>query len=355
MNQQILDILNRLSPSNQRLARELIQRLAQLEHLTTPDDHDARLDHPAYVTPWLQQLLAQGMSPETLRTYAGRIHHLLTTYPHPKRSHLEAMLATAAAQGRSHGTIAAYINAYRSFFNYLADREIITTNPASKLHRPRLHPIPRQPATHHQVAALLQAPKSPRHHLMLLLLADSGIRVNELATLGIPDSPDSPTLYVHGKGNKTRPVPLSPPTLAALARQLADLQASGYHGHWLFPGQPPSPHLTTDAIRRYLRDLCHHHNIPHLSPHQLRHYFATHMLTHGASLKTTSAILGHANTSTTANIYWHILDQEEIMTQHQQHTPLASLEAYTYKCLRTKVSRRKKQKHISLSIHKDGG
>jgi len=200
MNQQILDVLNRLSPSNQRLAREMIQRLAQLEHLATPEDHDARLDYPTYVTPWLQQLLAQGKSPETLRTYAGRVHHLLSTEPHPKRSHLEATLATAAAQGLSHATIAAHINAYRSFFNYLADREIITTNPAAKLHRPHLHPIPRQPATQHQVAALLQAPKSPRHHLMLLLLADCGIRVNELATLGIPDPPDSPTLYVHGKG-----------------------------------------------------------------------------------------------------------------------------------------------------------
>lgn len=355
MNQHILDILNQLSPSNQRLAREMIQRLAQLEHLTTPEDHDARLHYPAYITPWLQQLLANAMSPHTLRAYAGPVQRLLTTEPHPKRSHLEATLATAAARGRAPGTIACTIHAYRSFFGYLADRDIITTNPAAKLHRPHLHPIPRQPATHQQVAALLQAPKSPRHHLMILLLADCGIRVNELATLRIPPTHDSPTLYVHGKGDKTRPVPLSPPTLAALAQQLAELQATGYHGPWLFPGQAPSPHVATGSIRGYLHALCRRHSIPPLSPHQLRHYFATYMLTHGASLKTTSAILGHANTSTTANIYWHILDQEEIMTQHHDHSPLASLQAYTSKCLDTNVSRRKKQKHLSLSINKDGG
>ena len=320
MNNDLLELLNRLSPSNHRLAREMIQRLAQLEQLATPADHDARLHYHTYVTPWLQHLLAQGMSTQTLRTYAGRIQHLLQNYPHPKRSHLEAMLASLAAQGRTPGTIAAHINAHRSFFDYLADRDIITTNPAAKLHRPRLPLTPREPATAEQVNTLLTAPSSTRHRLMLYLLADTGIRVNELATLPIPHT--TTNITVHGKGDKTRYLPLSPPSTAILTAHLAELTEAHYTGPWLFPGQCPSPHITTDAIRRYLRDLCKRTNLPRITPHQFRHYFATQMLSHGANLKATSAILGHAQTATTANIYWHIIDKDEIIQQHARFSPL---------------------------------
>ena len=66
MNNDLLELLNRLSPSNHRLAREMIQRLAQLEQLAAAADHDARLHYHTYVTPWLQHLLAQGMSPSAI-------------------------------------------------------------------------------------------------------------------------------------------------------------------------------------------------------------------------------------------------------------------------------------------------
>jgi len=322
MNKELIDLLSQLSPSKQRLVRELVFNLAQLEQLTIPEDHDARLDFQSYVNPWLEQILTLGMSHHTIRHYSGAMFNFLALYPNPRRSHIEAYLAKVTTSGLKPSTISAHISALKSFFNYLADREIITTNPTAKIRRPRLPQAIREAATPAQVQALFNAPKPPHRQAMLLLMADSGLRANEVATLQISHTNlDRHLVTVIGKGNKARQVPVAPLTSSILAAHIAELRSIDYLDDWTFPGASGS-HTSPDSIHSYMERLCKRESIPKVTPHQLRHYAATQMLSHGANLKAVSKILGHANTSTTVNIYWHVLDQQEIIDQHTKFSPL---------------------------------
>jgi len=323
MNAELLTLLDRLSPSNQRLLRELIFKLAQLEQLATPEEHDAQMDYTTQIDPWLASLVNRGMSHHTIEHYGAYVRHFLDKYPHPRRTHIDAFLAEATTGGRQPGTIAAMVNALKSFFNYLRDAEVITTSPASRIQRPRLPRSLRKSPSSEQVTCILEAPKSPRHEAMLRLMVDCGLRVHELVTIRISNVDLANSLVtVMGKGKKERQVPMSPATTSIISHQIDAVSATGYDGDWLFPGQDPSRHASTDSVACYLERLCRKLEIPRISPHQLRHYFATQMLSSGASLKVTAEILGHAQASTTANIYWHVLDQKELVEQHARFGPL---------------------------------
>jgi site-specific recombinase XerD len=323
MNAELLALLDRLSPSNQRLLRELIFKLAQLEQLATPEEHDAQLDYTTQIDPWLAHLVNRGMSPLTIKHYGAYIRHFLDRYPHPRLTHIGAFLAEATAGGKQPGTIAAMVNALKSFFNYLRDAEVITSSPASRIQRPKLPRSLRKSPPSEQVALILGAGKTPRHEAMLRLLVDCGLRVHELVTIRISNVDlVNRLLTVAGKGKKERQVPISPDVGKHIDTQVTSIRQIGYDGDWLFPGQGPGSHASTDSVACYLERLCRKLEIPRISPHQLRHYFATQMLSSGASLKVTAEILGHAQASTTANIYWHVLDQKELLEQHARFSPL---------------------------------
>jgi integrase/recombinase XerD len=323
MNAELLTLLDRLSPSNQRLLRELIFKLAQLEQLATPEEHDAQLDYTTQIDPWLASLVNRGMSHHTIKHYGAYVRHFLDRYPHPRRTHVDAFLAAATTRGSKPASIACIINAIKSFFNYLRDVEAITTSPASRIQRPHLPRSIRQAPTVNQVTVILSEAKNPRHEAMLRLLVDCGLRVHELVTIRISNVDlERSLLTVMGKGKKERQVPMSSSVCTYIHTYIQDIRSIGYDGDWLFPGRDPSSHMATDSVHSYLERLCHKLEIARICPHQLRHYFATQMLSSGASLKVTAEILGHAQASTTANIYWHILDQKELVEQHAKFSPL---------------------------------
>jgi len=316
-----LSLIARLSPSKQRLVRELVWNLAQLERLTVPEDHDARLDYQSHVGPWLESLIARGYSKETIRHHRRQVERLLEVYPHPSQTLIETYLARMITAGREPATVARALETFRGFLGYLAERNITTSNPAAKVPRPQLPHKYRKPATPEQVRAMLEAQASLRHKAMLYLMVDCGLRVNELATALISNI-DAQMVTVVGKGSKTRQVPMSSETTQILNAHIGELRSLGYLGDWLFPGREPGAHITTDGVRDFVYRLSVKAGAGRLSPHQLRHYFATSILSQGANLKAVSIMLGHADTSTTVDTYWHILDQKEITDQHAKYSPL---------------------------------
>jgi integrase/recombinase XerD len=323
MNEELLTVLDRLSPSNQRLLQELTFKLAQLEPITTPEQHDATLDYVAQLDPWLMRLLNRGLSHHTIRNYGSYLHHFLARYPHPRRTHIDAFLAEATARGVKPASLTQVINALKSFFSYLVDVEAVATNVASGIERPHLQRSIRQSPTVNQVTAILSAAKNLRHQTMLELLVDCGLRCEELVTICISKVDlEHKLLTVMGKGKRERQVPLSSTVAKIISTQIGELLSIGYDGDWLFPGQVPGDHVNTDAVRDYLRRLCLQLGMARITPHQLRHYFATQMLSSGANLKATSTMLGHKKTSTTVDIYWHVLDQKELVEQHAKFSPL---------------------------------
>ena len=156
--------------------------------------------------------------------------------------------------------------------------------------------------------------RATRLSCLVELLYGSGLRVSEL--IGLPKSAArarEPMIAVRGKGAKERLVPVSEPARAAVAAYRAALEArapGAAKSPWLFPADSASGHLTRQAFARELKALAAAAGIAaaRISPHVLRHAFASHLLQNGADLRVVQDLLGHADISTT-QIYTHVLDE----------------------------------------------
>ncbi|WP_342776791.1 tyrosine-type recombinase/integrase [Hankyongella ginsenosidimutans] len=153
------------------------------------------------------------------------------------------------------------------------------------------------------------------------LLYGSGLRASEV--VGLPRTavrPGQPFLAVVGKGGKERLAPLSPPAAAAVAAYLADVPATS---RFLFPSTGASGHLTRVRLFQLLRDLGLEAGLrpTQLSPHVLRHAFATHLLAGGSDLRALQQMLGHADIATT-QIYTHVAVERLVEVVESRH-PLA--------------------------------
>lgn len=174
-------------------------------------------------------------------------------------------------------------------------------------------------ATAHEQAGIRKTPRGKalaalRMACLIELLYGSGLRVSEL--IALPASAargKAGLLTILGKGRKERLVPISPPAVAAMQAYQTELarQHPGFAGGpWLFPSDGESGHLTRQAFARDLKGLASAAGLSaaRVSPHVLRHAFASHLLQNGADLRIVQDLLGHADISTT-QIYTHVLDE----------------------------------------------
>jgi integrase/recombinase XerD len=138
------------------------------------------------------------------------------------------------------------------------------------------------------------------------------LRVSELVTLPLTAAPhDAPMLMVRGKGNKERLVPLNTAARSAMAEFIDLRERSGLAAsRWLFPSFGESGHLTRQHFARELKGLAAQAGLraDKVSPHVLRHAFASHLLQNGADLRSVQTLLGHADISTT-QVYTHVLEE----------------------------------------------
>jgi integrase/recombinase XerD len=164
------------------------------------------------------------------------------------------------------------------------------------------------------------------------VLYATGLRVSELVTLPRDVlTGDGKIITIKGKGGRERLVPLTGPAIAALSRFLAATEADGAGGElsvgasrrYLFPSRSAEGHLTRQRLGQDLKDLALAAEIDpkRVSPHVLRHAFASHLLDRGADLRLVQQLLGHADISTT-QIYTHVL-QERLKQLVFEHHPLA--------------------------------
>ena len=162
---------------------------------------------------------------------------------------------------------------------------------------------------------------------LLEILYGTGLRVSELVTLPLVAVERDPTmLIVRGKGDKERLVPLSDPARSAIASWLhvrAAALAEGESSRFLFPSRGRTGHLTRQRFAQLLKEAALGAGIDpaRVSPHVLRHAFASHLLAHGADLRAVQVMLGHADIATT-QIYTHV-QAERLTAVVQEHHPLA--------------------------------
>jgi integrase/recombinase XerD len=242
-------------------------------------------------------------------------------------------LAAQADAGMAPRTQARRLSCIRQFYLFLFAEGVRPDDPTANLDSPRLgRPLPKY-LGETEVTALLDAARALEGEAGILMTAlletlyATGMRVSELVSLpAAAVARDPAVLVVRGKGAKERMVPLSDPARLALSawRSVRDAaQPKGKVSRWLFPSHGKEGHLTRSGFARMLGRVAVAAKLDpsRVSPHVLRHSFASHLLAHGADLRSVQQMLGHADIATT-EIYTHVLDEQRIRLVRDHH-PLA--------------------------------
>jgi len=265
----------------------------------------------------------RGAAPLTLAAYRNDLSDL-ARFLSARGVMIEAAEATAlhaylaAATALAARTLARRISAMRQFYKFLVTDGIRGDDPTAGLDTPGLgRPLPKI-LSEREVAGLMAAagtwPGDEGIRLICLveLLYATGMRISELVTLPLASAQRDPRfLVISGKGGRERVVPLSEPSRLALAAYLVcrdGFLPDSRSSRWLFPSRGRGGHLTRQRSGQLLKELAIKAGLDpdRLSPHVLRHAFASHLLDHGADLRSVQQMLGHADIATT-QIYTHVL------------------------------------------------
>lgn len=297
---------------------------------------------------FIEMMVAErGASVHTVSAYQRDLMDFLATLERKKttlievdRPTTEAFLASLTKSGLSATTVARKLSALRQLFQFLYTEKIRADNPTATLETPKLgRPLPKT-LDEKGVTALLEAsaadttPSGIRTQAMLELLYGAGLRVSELvglklSALQMKEGKTTVTtdfLIIRGKGNKERLVPLGSKSREALSAYLAirptflrEKETSPY----LFPYHRADGYITRQQFAHLLKDLAIKANLnpETISPHTLRHSFASHLLSGGADLRVIQELLGHSDITTT-QIYTHV-NADRLKQLVQQNHPLA--------------------------------
>lgn len=279
--------------------------------------------------------LERGLSRNTLSAYRSDLEGLASwlrgrglALPAASRSDLQEYLRYRGEGGAKPRSTARLLSSMRRFYRYLLRERRIAEDPSARIDPPRLGRALPGSLTETEVEALLEAPDTEcprglRDRAMLEVLYAAGLRVSELTGLLMSQiNMQQGLVRVIGKGSKERLVPLGEEALNWLQRYLREgrvLLLGAAASEVVFPGNRETA-MTRQAfwqhIKRYAQQAGIHKP---LSPHTLRHAFATHLLNHGADLRVVQLLLGHSNLSTT-QIYTHVAS-ERLKSLHAIHHP----------------------------------
>lgn len=258
-------------------------------------------------------------SPRTLKAYRQALTAFRAQNQKPWKQctaeNFRDYLFAVMKRGQARSYVRLQFSALRAFYKFLVDRKKLRIDPLRQLHLPKVEKKLPLVLTRQQVEELLAAPlkidkqrAAPewmplRDVAVMELFYSSGLRLSELAALNVEDVDlYTESVRVFGKGRKERVCPIGAPALDAIQKYRA---AANVHSGALFINKLRkriSSHSIWLVLKRYLP----HTSIPiSISPHKLRHSFATHMLDRGADLRSVQALLGHASLSTT-QIYTHV-------------------------------------------------
>ncbi|MCP4072472.1 MAG: site-specific tyrosine recombinase XerD [Hyphomicrobiales bacterium] len=305
------------------------------------------------------QSAERGASENTLQSYARDLDsfedHIATggnNLQSARSDDIRAYLVSLAKRGNSASTQARHLSSIRQLYKFLYAEGIRADNPSGSVERPRTERgLPKilsveevgsilalaEHQAHNTGGSYARRYRSMRLYVLLELLYATGLRVSELVNLPASAAKtNSRFLSITGKGAKDRLVPLSAKSVTAmnafadLTRLTAPADSKTQPRHslkdakWLFPASSKSGHITRQAFARDLKSLAQNAGISakRVSPHVLRHAFASHLLQNGADLRSVQILLGHSDIATT-QIYTHVLEAR-LRQLVEDHHPLAN-------------------------------
>jgi integrase/recombinase XerD len=311
----------------------------------------AAADQRQHVDAFLQMLAAErGAAQNTLQAYRRDLDDFLAFLDRracpllaTRQAEIGAYLRSLSQAGLAATSRARRLSAIRQLFRFLVSEGMIAEDPAHGLAGPKRSRVLPKTLSIAEVDRLIEAARrrtentkgrdyvrALRLNALIETLYATGLRVTELVTL--PRSVlagDGRVLTIKGKGGRERIVPLTPAARAALDRYLnvgreGDGLAPMLKTKWLFASRGAEGHLTRQRLGQDLKELAQEASLDpeRVSPHVLRHAFASHLLDRGADLRSVQQLLGHADISTT-QIYTHVLE-ERLKKLVLEHHPLAA-------------------------------
>lgn len=277
----------------------------------------------------------RGLSENTLAAYRADLSGLArwlegqsVELMDAQREHLLAFLAWRVQQGARPRSTARQLSSIRRFYRHMLREGRIPEDPTTRIDMPKLgRPLPKS-LSEGEVEALLRAPDVAeplgiRDRAMLELLYATGLRVSELVSVRMSQlNLKQGVVRVVGKGNRERLVPVGEEAQKWIEKFLTDARLDilgGRQSDYLFPTRR-SDYMTRQAFWHIIKRYAEEASISaSLSPHTLRHAFATHLLNHGADLRVVQMLLGHSDVSTT-QIYTHVA-RERLKDVHSKHHP----------------------------------
>lgn len=293
----------------------------------------------SYIDRFIDSLwLEYGLSDNTLSSYRLDLHKFSEWYKAGGGSELLGVtrldildyLAFRLTKGLKPSSTSRSLSCLRRFYRYLVREKYVSVDPTLNIDNPKLPKLLPSSLTEGEVESLLHAPnvEDPlglRDRAMLEVMYGSGLRVSELVSLGFDQiNLEQGVIRVMGKGSKERLVPLGEETLDWLGRYLKQgrqFLLSATDCGVLFPssrGQQMTRQTFWHRVKKYATEAGIDKS---LSPHTLRHAFATHLINHGADLRVVQLLLGHSNLSTT-QIYTHVANHR-LQSLHSQYHPRA--------------------------------
>ena len=286
----------------------------------------------------------KGLAVNTRISYKNDILHFLFFLEKNKKKineitsiDIEKFISKFTTQGLEKSTISRKMSALSHFFIFLLEENIIKSNPIHELDLPKqIKKLPKILSVD-QVDKLIKSSREDqsmngiRLNTMIEILYATGIRVSELVEMKLSATyAEKNFLLVQGKGNKERLVPVSENTEDKIQDYLKirnKFIKNDTESKWLFPSKRSSKgHITRQRFNQLLQTLCERVNLNNIriSPHKLRHAFATHLLANGVDLRSLQQMLGHADISTT-QIYTHVL-KDRLKKLVSDNHPLSKIE-----------------------------
>ncbi len=284
-----------------------------------------------YIDVFLEAMSAEkGRSQNTLAAYANDLNHADEMLPGGLLTATEADIQKYLSDvGGCASSVARRASALRSFYKFLMLEKIIKTNPTTNLELPkRAKPLPKLLTTE-EIELLISSAgdvrTAVRLRAMIELLYASGLRVSELC--GLPMTAIlGDRLLIHGKGAKERMVPVHETAQHALNKWLEIRTPND--SKYVFPSNSNLGHITRDGFFKILKKCAVLAGLDpaRVTPHVLRHSFASHLLAHGANLRAIQTMLGHEDISTT-QIYTHVMP-EKLTQVVVEHHPLSETKVH---------------------------
>ena len=296
---------------------------------------------PQYLDSFAEMLMAEkGLSQNSIDAYQRDLNSFFDSLTQSSTNinsvtahNIKSYLQHQTKKGISATTRARRLSALRSFFQFLLSENLIKTDPTHMIERPKTQQSLPKNLTLAEVNKLFDAAykiegnTGLRIQCLLELLYATGLRVSELVTLPLSCfNKDQFYIVVQGKGNKERLLPLTKTAYQTLEKYITirdyfiSPNQKKTHNLWLFPDGKKGFPLSRQKFALILKSLSVDANIPSkkISPHIIRHAFATHLLQNGADLRSLQQILGHADISTT-QIYTHIVEDHLKQTVKNFH------------------------------------